>query len=155
MPMILSKSLESTISKQMVDAMLHYFETDANLLVIGPVLAGHVFEEGRHKVNGRNIPWNTFAIWHTAYLGLIGFPLVGDGGADASRGGVEVGSCQWYELLSVSYRGNMAGILGMYYMMLYCSNFGVDHCSHTIFVVSCVASIFFVGSDSNIAAATG
>ena len=74
--------------------MLHYFLEDPALMVIGPVMPGHIFQIGSHVINGRNIPWNTFAIWHTAYLGLTGFPLVGDGGPDPIRGGVEVIYCE-------------------------------------------------------------
>ena len=42
-------------------------------------------------LTGRTCPWNTFAIWRVQELGLIGFPLIGDGTADnRASGGVEV-----------------------------------------------------------------
>ena len=42
-------------------------------------------------LTGRTCPWNTFAIWRVQELGLIGFPLIGDGTADnRACGGVEV-----------------------------------------------------------------
>lgn len=42
-------------------------------------------------LTGRTCPWNTFAIWRVPELGLVGFPLIGDGvGGDRAIGGVEV-----------------------------------------------------------------
>jgi hypothetical protein len=48
--------------------------------------------EGRAvQLTGTTCPWNTFAVWKVQQLGLIGFPLIGDGLAlDRSIGGVEV-----------------------------------------------------------------
>lgn len=48
---------------------------------------------GGRKValTGRTVPWNTFAVWRLRELGLLGFPLIGDGTAeDRAMGGVEV-----------------------------------------------------------------
>jgi hypothetical protein len=43
------------------------------------------------ELTGRTCPWNTFAIWRVRELGIVGFPLMGDGtGEDRSIGGVEV-----------------------------------------------------------------
>jgi hypothetical protein len=43
------------------------------------------------ELTGRTCPWNTFAIWRVRELGIVGFPLMGDGtGEDRSVGGVEV-----------------------------------------------------------------
>ena len=53
---------------------------------------GHEFLEGSSNiVRGRTVPWNTLAIWKVDYLSLTGFPLIGDGTAEARNiGGVEV-----------------------------------------------------------------
>ena len=62
---------------------------DTDTLVVGPVLEGHTFEPGTHDICGRNIPWNTCAIWSLDKLALIGFPLIGDGYHTSVPGGVE------------------------------------------------------------------
>jgi hypothetical protein len=66
-------------------------ESEEDLLVVGPELPGHSFILGDNLLRGRTCPWNTFAIWRVDYLGLTGFPMIGDGvSGDRSIGGVEV-----------------------------------------------------------------
>lgn len=82
------QSLEFRIKKPVVDKLVNIMKDDVNTLVVGPALPGHDFKVGVHKIEGRTCPWNTFAIWNVNHLGLLGFPMVGDGmGTDAS--GVE------------------------------------------------------------------
>jgi hypothetical protein len=51
-----------------------------NVLVIGPQLDGHRFEEGFVLLAGRHCPWNTCALWCPRKLSLLGFlAIVGDG----------------------------------------------------------------------------
>lgn len=84
------QSLEMEMSKDEVDRMLRWMSLDADTIVIGPELTGHEFSEGTQQLRGRTCPWNTFAIWRVQVLGLLGFPLIGDGvGSDRSKGGVE------------------------------------------------------------------
>ena len=67
---------------------------DEDTLVVGPVLEGHDFRVSNpnygHKrsvicspisvpLRGRTCPWNTCAIWRLEKLGILGFPLIGDG----------------------------------------------------------------------------
>lgn len=64
---------------------------DADTLVAGWAMEGHRFVEGEQRLDGRTTPWNTLALWDTHKLGLLGFPLIGDGvGDDRQIGGVEV-----------------------------------------------------------------
>lgn len=62
---------------------------DSNVLVVGPALPGHDFNEGRTDIRGRTCPWNTFAIWNMKYLPIIGFPMISDGIDNKNNGGVE------------------------------------------------------------------
>ena len=82
------QSLEFRIKKPTVDNLINIIKDDTNTLVVGPALPGHDFNVGINQIEGRTCPWNTFAIWNVNHLGLVGFPMVGDGmGTDAS--GVE------------------------------------------------------------------
>ena len=65
--------------------------------------AGHDFLEGSsNMVRGRTVPWNTLAIWKVGFLSLTGFPLIGDGTAEAREiGGVEVGTYCMYVCMYV------------------------------------------------------
>ncbi len=85
-----SKSFEFTIEKSTVQQIVKILKS-RNALVVGPVLEGHDFQPGWNDIRGRTTPWNTFAIWQTKKLAVIGFPLIGDGTADNRKmGGVEV-----------------------------------------------------------------
>lgn len=64
-------------------------DRDPEVVVVGKVLDGHIFQEGVHQVTGRKCPWNTLALWSLPMLSLIGFPMVADG-IDNEYGGVEV-----------------------------------------------------------------
>lgn len=70
-----------------VESLMSNF--DENTLVIGPVLEGHEFNLGSNALRGRSCPWNTCALWSLRKLGLIGFPMIGDGLGQV-EGGVEV-----------------------------------------------------------------
>lgn len=63
---------------------------DGSTLVVGPVLDGHQFLEGEQVLRGRTCPWNTLALWNTAKLSAVGFPLMGDGLGEPTCAGVEV-----------------------------------------------------------------
>ena len=89
-PYICYQSLEFQISKPTVHKLIDYIMKDPNHLVIGPCLPGHEFVKGggETSLRGRTCPWNTFAIWSVTNLGVLGFPLVGDG-LGTKFGGVE------------------------------------------------------------------
>ncbi len=89
-PYICYQSLEFRIAKPTVHKLIDYMKKDPNHLVIGPCLPGHDFLAGggETSLRGRTCPWNTFAIWSVANLGVLGFPLVGDG-MGTKFGGVE------------------------------------------------------------------
>ena len=80
-------SFEIRISAVEVDTLMSHM--DDNTLVVGPVLNGHIFDPGAHNLCGRKCPWNTCAIWALNKLGLIGFPMIGDGYGPSIPGGVE------------------------------------------------------------------
>ena len=89
--MILFQSLEVNLSPD--DLALLAAELDADTLVVGPALGGHAFASppagGSVEVplDGRTVPWNTCALWATARLNLLGFPLVAEGGPLGPAGG--------------------------------------------------------------------
>jgi hypothetical protein len=77
-------------------ALLRPFERDANTLVVGSALEGHLYcpptaplfagpaetpslTRGGQCLNGATSPWNTFALWDVARLGRVGFLPVSDG----------------------------------------------------------------------------
>ena len=82
------QSLEFRLPKHSVNYVKDQIDSDPDLLVAGPAMAGHEFDEGVKGLRGRTCPWNTFAIWRVKYLTLFGFPLVGDG-MGTKFGGVE------------------------------------------------------------------
>jgi hypothetical protein len=90
-PYILFQSIEITCSPNTIDRMMSLF-VDEHTSVVGSELAGHVFTVGINQLRGRTCPWNTLAIWRTSHLGLIGFPLIGNG-TSSIEGGVEEVSC--------------------------------------------------------------
>mmetsp|Transcript_78361 Transcript_78361/g.123414 ORF Transcript_78361/g.123414 Transcript_78361/m.123414 type:complete len:746 (+) Transcript_78361:58-2295(+) len=75
---ILFHSLEVTCSPEVLEKMMNHFMT-AGVLVVGPVLDGHSFEEGEQKLNGRTTPWNTLALWSVRKLAMTGFLNIADG----------------------------------------------------------------------------
>lgn len=74
---ILYQSLEVQCSEVVLESLLNHFDSD--VLVTGPVLAGHTYSEGEQKLNGRTTPWNTLALWSVRKLALTGFPRIADG----------------------------------------------------------------------------
>ena len=87
----LFQSLEVQCTSEDVRKLMNCF--DERTLVVGPVLQGHDFtpslatdcesesecvSEGV-PLRGRTCPWNTCAVWRLDKLGVVGFPLIGDG----------------------------------------------------------------------------
>jgi len=71
-------SAEVAISQEAVAGL--FAEMDNKTLVVGAALEGHVYEPGIHSpANGRQVPWNTLALWNPKFLWNTGFPLIGDG----------------------------------------------------------------------------
>lgn len=89
--MIMFQSLEFFTDKAVVDEMIDQMLADDNILVIGPTMNGHVFQEGKMPLSGRTCPWNTCAIWDLEKLHILGFPFIGDGlfNSGSETGGVE------------------------------------------------------------------
>lgn len=77
MKYILYQSLEMQCSQSVLTQLLDHF--NSNVLVVGPVLAGHTFQAGEQTLNGRTTPWNTLALWSVRKLALTGFPHIADG----------------------------------------------------------------------------
>jgi len=80
---ILFQSLEVACHPAVLRKLLDFHEPDT--LVVGPVLNGHIFTEGKQVLNGRTTPWNTLALWSTRKLGLTGFLSVAEGLPDGSQ----------------------------------------------------------------------
>jgi MFS family permease len=74
---ILYQSLEVQCSTVVLNKLLDHF--NENVLVVGPVLQGHMFDSGEQTLNGRTTPWNTLALWSVRKLALTGFPRIADG----------------------------------------------------------------------------
>jgi len=79
---ILFQSLEVVCDPAVLRTLLDWHTQDT--LVVGPVLNGHTFAEGKQVLNGRTTPWNTLALWSTRKLGLTGFLSVAEGLPDAN-----------------------------------------------------------------------
>ena len=59
-------SVETTFSSETVAALREQLlKHDA--LVVGAALPGHDFQEGRRPLGGRTAPWNTLALWRSAW----------------------------------------------------------------------------------------
>ena len=75
------QSLEVTpdvvVVRHMVEEALK--DIDRTLVVGAAFPEDHVFITGTHIINGRNVPWNTLAVWNTRKIGLTGFSLLADG----------------------------------------------------------------------------
>jgi hypothetical protein len=78
MKYILYHSLEVTCAPGVLERLLDHFTT-TGMLVAGPVLDGHTFEDGEQPLNGRTTPWNTLALWSVRKLALTGFLSIADG----------------------------------------------------------------------------
>mmetsp|Transcript_36305 Transcript_36305/g.67641 ORF Transcript_36305/g.67641 Transcript_36305/m.67641 type:complete len:677 (+) Transcript_36305:79-2109(+) len=101
---VLFQSLEVRSSPRDIRNLMSYFDDET--LVVGPVLDGHDFQllttdspaptssscqytstatcggpcqTISVPLRGRTCPWNTCAIWRLDKLGIVGFPLIGDG----------------------------------------------------------------------------
>jgi len=92
---ILFQSLEVSVSPAALAVLLG--EMSAGTLVAGAALAGHAFAPLAARggpavvlpLDGTTTPWNTLAVWDTALLTAIGFPLIGEGAHAGIGGGVE------------------------------------------------------------------
>lgn len=88
--MFLSASVEVPLSASVVDALFKHMDDDT--LVVGAAMEGHDFRprEMVRYASGRQVPWNTLALWNVKYFWVTGFPLIGDGSlADPTKAGVE------------------------------------------------------------------
>jgi len=79
---ILFQSLEVVCDPAVLRKLLDWHTSET--LVVGPVLNGHTYVEGKQVLNGRTTPWNTLALWSTRKLGLTGFLSVAEGLPDAN-----------------------------------------------------------------------
>lgn len=82
------QSLEFRLQSDTAAHLLQCVSRDADVLVAGLALQGHVFRRGTQALCGRSCPWNTCAIWALRHLAILGFPPVGDAYGTPS-GGVE------------------------------------------------------------------
>jgi len=87
-------SLESRLSTESLNVLAGWLIGNEDVVVVGAVLSGHDYLRTVNEpsiqvpLRGRTCPWNTIALWRVSSLGLIGFPLIGDGDG-AIEGGVE------------------------------------------------------------------
>lgn len=75
----LSASVEVKLTPEIVDALFKHM--DANTLVVGAAMEGHDYRPYQliKEANGRQVPWNTLALWNSRLLCKTGFQLIGDG----------------------------------------------------------------------------
>ena len=88
----LSASVEVKLTPAIVNALFQHM--DNTTLVVGAAMEGHDYHPGAIEMgaNGRQVPWNTLALWNAERLCRTGFPLIGDGplGEPKSAGVEEV-----------------------------------------------------------------
>jgi len=78
---VLFASTGTSVSKEGIEILL--MNMDSNTIVVGATLEGHVYEAGIHNpADGRQVPWNTLALWNPKFLWSLGTPLIGDGPVD-------------------------------------------------------------------------
>merc|ERR1719181_470282 len=109
MTYILYQSLETQCSQLVLTQLLDHFNN--NVLVVGPVLDGHVFQAGQQSLNGRTTPWNTLALWSVRKLALTGFLRIADGFTQ-DRKGDENGDGSRSNLLEKSDQTEYPKLLG-------------------------------------------
>lgn len=74
---LLLVSAETTTSEEGFRQLVNHLVQGT--LVVGAVLPGHQYRQGRQVLNGRTCPWNTLALWDLRKLALTGFCLVSEG----------------------------------------------------------------------------
>lgn len=74
---ILYHSLEVQCTPDVLQRLLDYYTRYT--LVVGAALAGHNFEAGEQRLNGRTAPWNTLSLWSVRKLSVTGFLCIADG----------------------------------------------------------------------------
>jgi hypothetical protein len=77
---LLLASAEVRTNGEAVNVLSNLLENNAETLVAGAALEGHKFVPGVHQnASGREVPWNTLALYNPYPLWVTGFPLLGDG----------------------------------------------------------------------------
>ena len=86
---VLFASTEVVLTKEILSNLDKHLSDDA--LVVGAALEGHAFVDGLSgNANGREIPWNTLALWNAQKLWPTSFLRIGDGiVGDEKSAGVE------------------------------------------------------------------
>jgi hypothetical protein len=87
--LLLVASVETRLNDEQFELLNSHMQVDT--LVVGVALEGHIFNPSPSPVRagGREVPWNTLAIWNLHILGRLGFPLVGDALFNTKQSGVE------------------------------------------------------------------
>lgn len=91
---LLLSSVEVGLTPEKVESLNAHF--NGNTLVVGGALQGHHYrnlnsgEVCIKHATGREVPWNTLALWNPKFLWATGFPMLGDGSlVDPATAGVE------------------------------------------------------------------
>lgn len=86
---LLLASVEVPLTREKVEQLFVHMHDGT--LVVGAALQGHVYSPGTHqRASGRQVPWNTLALWNPDFLWTTGFPMIGDGViGDPATAGVE------------------------------------------------------------------
>lgn len=86
---LLIASVETKIYSRQLSRLLGEMRDDT--LVVGAALEGHLLRSSDRPIEagGREVPWNTFALWNLSFLSRIGFPLIGDALFNPKAAGVE------------------------------------------------------------------
>ena len=89
---LLLASVSVEVTKDIVGALLSHMDEDT--LVVGAAVEGHVFERSdnfQKAAVGREVPWNTLALWNAEMLYKYGgFSILGDGSpSEPENAGVE------------------------------------------------------------------
>lgn len=86
---LLLSSVEVSLTREKVDQL--FVHMGEGTLAVGAALQGHLYQPGTHqRASGRQVPWNTLALWNPDFLWTTGFPMIGDGViGDPATAGVE------------------------------------------------------------------
>lgn len=87
--LLLLMSVETRIDSEQLSQLLREMHDDT--LVVGAALEGHFLHSSRRAIRagGREVPWNTFALWNLSLISRLGFPLIGDALFNPKAAGVE------------------------------------------------------------------
>ncbi len=83
---LLLANVETKLTEHGVIPLMHYMG-EHTTLVVGGFLSGHIHVKPKkgeeyavvENATGRQVPWNTFALWNPNFLWKTGFPMIGDG----------------------------------------------------------------------------